>query len=148
VVIRRANSNSRNQKIWETRNPRNGSAFSGGSFVRASPATAPRSPASWRGNSSPFSFRKGRGPVNEYLITELSRITGWTAVKLPPVGQGSNDAAKSHVEKPEITFQPPCPKCGVPMWLVRLSAFDEAHDLRTFKCQVCNDTESMAVKFE
>ena len=46
----------------------------------------------------------------------------------------------------EAALRPPCPKCGAPMWLMRLSAFD-AHDLRTFKCQVCEHTESMAVKF-
>jgi hypothetical protein len=31
------------------------------------------------------------------------------------------------------------------MWLVRLSAFDEGQDLRTFECQVCEHTESMVV---
>jgi len=33
------------------------------------------------------------------------------------------------------------------MWLVRLSSFDDDHDLRTFKCQVCEHTESVKVKF-
>jgi len=51
-------------------------------------------------------------------------------------------------EKPGVTFQPPCPKCGAPMWLVRMSAFDDTHDLRTFNCQVCEHTQSMAVKFK
>ena len=36
------------------------------------------------------------------------------------------------------------------MRMVRLSlsAFDDDHDLRTFKCQVCEHTESMKVKFK
>jgi hypothetical protein len=33
------------------------------------------------------------------------------------------------------------------MWLVRLSTFDDDHDLRTFKCQVCEHMESRKVKF-
>ena len=49
---------------------------------------------------------------------------------------------------PERGLQPPCPTCGVPMWLIRLSKFDEDQDLRTFKCQVCERTESMVVKFK
>jgi hypothetical protein len=34
------------------------------------------------------------------------------------------------------------------MWLMRLSAFDADHDLRTFKCQVCGYTDSVVVKFQ
>jgi formate dehydrogenase maturation protein FdhE len=51
-------------------------------------------------------------------------------------------------ESPQSELQPPCPTCGVPMWLVRLSKFDGEQDLRTFKCQVCEHTESMVVKFK
>ena len=52
------------------------------------------------------------------------------------------------LEKPGVTFQPPCPTCNTPMWLTRLSALDDDHDLRTFKCRVCGQTESLAVKFK
>jgi hypothetical protein len=51
-------------------------------------------------------------------------------------------------EKAGVTFQPPCTKCGNPMWLVRLSSFDDDHDLRTFKCQVCLHSETVTVKFK
>jgi|KBSSwiStaDraftv2_1062776.scaffolds.fasta_scaffold5919682_1 hypothetical protein len=51
-------------------------------------------------------------------------------------------------EKPGVTFQPPCPTCGNPMWLMRLSKFNDTHDLRTFKCQVCMHTESNVVEFK
>ena len=54
--------------------------------------------------------------------------------------QSSSDETKS-------ILQPPCPTCGAPMWLVRSYAIDAEHDLRTFKCQVCEHTESMKVKF-
>ena len=45
-------------------------------------------------------------------------------------------------------LQPPCPTCGAPMWMVGLSSFKDDHDLRTFKCQVCERTESKAVKLK
>jgi hypothetical protein len=51
-------------------------------------------------------------------------------------------------ETPDVTFQPPCPKCGNPMWLVRLSKYDASHDLRAFECQVCEYTESNVVEFK
>jgi hypothetical protein len=50
-------------------------------------------------------------------------------------------------EKSGPTFQPPCPKCGTPMWLMRLSKLDDTRDLRTFKCHVCEHTENKAVNF-
>jgi transposase-like protein len=50
-------------------------------------------------------------------------------------------------EKPGVTFQPPCPTCGNPMWLLRLSPFDDDRDLRTFKCQVCEFTETLIVQY-
>jgi hypothetical protein len=49
---------------------------------------------------------------------------------------------------PKTTLQPPCPTCSTPMWLLRLAPFNDDHDLRTFKCQVCDHTESMKVKFK
>jgi hypothetical protein len=33
-----------------------------------------------------------------------------------------------------------------PMWLTRLSKFDDANDLRTFKCQVCEHIETIVAK--
>ncbi len=51
-------------------------------------------------------------------------------------------------EKAGVTFQPSCPKCGQPMWLVRLSRYDATHDLRSFECQVCEHTESNVVEFK
>ena len=53
-----------------------------------------------------------------------------------------------NAEKPGVTFQMLCPTCGNPMWLMRISPFDDVHDLRTFKCQVCERTESAAIKFK
>jgi hypothetical protein len=50
-------------------------------------------------------------------------------------------------EKPGVTFQPPCPNCNAPMWLVRLQPHSPGHDLRTFECKVCNFTESKVVKY-
>jgi hypothetical protein len=50
-------------------------------------------------------------------------------------------------EKPGVTFQPPCAKCGSPMWLVRLDPHDRDHDLRTFECKVCEYSESKVIKF-
>jgi hypothetical protein len=51
-------------------------------------------------------------------------------------------------EKAGVTFQPPCKKCGEPMWLVRLSPLGNGEDLREFECQVCEISESMIVKFQ
>ena len=45
-------------------------------------------------------------------------------------------------------LQPPCTKCGMPMWLVRLSKYDAAHELHTFECQVCEHSENRMVKFK
>jgi hypothetical protein len=33
------------------------------------------------------------------------------------------------------------------MWLVRLSPVDSNHDTRSFKCQVCEQTETRTLKF-
>ena len=71
-------------------------------------------------------------------------------IALPPVN-GDAPMAQPTIpssEKPGTTFQPPCPTCGVPMWLLRLSQFSDDSDLRTFKCQVCGHTESRAVQFK
>jgi hypothetical protein len=48
--------------------------------------------------------------------------------------------------KANFGFQPPCPLCGQPMWLMRLSSVDSESDLRTFDCQVCDHTETNIVK--
>jgi hypothetical protein len=51
-------------------------------------------------------------------------------------------------ETPGVTFQPPCPTCDNPMWLIRLSPFDTDHDLRTFQCLVCRHVDSIVVKYK
>jgi hypothetical protein len=51
-------------------------------------------------------------------------------------------------EEKRSLLQPPCSKCGQPMWLMRVSApIDKEHDLRTFKCHVCLQSETVKVKF-
>jgi len=57
--------------------------------------------------------------------------------------QSQSDAGS---RKPEL--QPPCPTCGNPMWLIRLSQFDGDRDLRTFECQVCEHIESSVAQFK
>ena len=49
-------------------------------------------------------------------------------------------------ERPGFTFQPPCPNCGLPMWLVRLVGHGEDRDLRNFECKVCDYTETRVIK--
>jgi hypothetical protein len=44
-------------------------------------------------------------------------------------------------------LQPPCPKCRNPMWLVRLTKYDDKHDLRSFECKVCEHSENRIVRF-
>jgi DNA-directed RNA polymerase subunit RPC12/RpoP len=44
--------------------------------------------------------------------------------------------------------QPPCPKCGYPMWLARIEPTDKSdYDQRTFECPQCDHSETMMVKF-
>jgi len=50
-------------------------------------------------------------------------------------------------EKSGVTLQPPCSTCGSPMWLIGLSRVDDKHDLRTFKCQVCEHKKNLIVQF-
>ena len=57
------------------------------------------------------------------------------------------EATKAMAASP-AELQPPCPTCGNPMWLARLSKFDDTHDLRTFKCQVCERVESVVAEFK
>ena len=54
----------------------------------------------------------------------------------------------SETDRTITTFQPPCPRCGMPMWLVRIAKFDATHDLRTFECKVCEHTENKVVEFK
>jgi hypothetical protein len=56
--------------------------------------------------------------------------------------------SQSSFDEPKDILQPPCPSCGLPMWLVLLTPFTADHDMRTFKCQLCEHTESVAVKFK
>ena len=55
--------------------------------------------------------------------------------------------SQSNPDTRKDVLQPPCPECGLPMWMVGLSTFKDDHDLRTFRCQVCEHTESQTAKF-
>lgn len=55
-----------------------------------------------------------------------------------------------HVETspPLSADRPTCPECGLLMRLSRIEPTEQAgHDLRVFECQVCDNTESIVVKF-
>jgi hypothetical protein len=84
--------------------------------------------------------------------TALSQARRWLRDQSRSRLYGSGERAMAQPNNPiseePVTFQPPCPTCGNPMWLMRLSAFNEDHDLRTFRCQVCGYTDSMVVKFK
>jgi len=42
----------------------------------------------------------------------------------------------------------PCPRCGGPMWIVRIEPGDQPdYDKRTFECAKCGDTEIAVVKY-
>ena len=56
--------------------------------------------------------------------------------------------SQSDFDLSKTILQPPCPMCAAPMWLVRLTPFKPDHDQRTFKCQVCDHTESVVTKFK
>jgi len=58
--------------------------------------------------------------------------------------------AQSHPipDAPGTFLQPPCPKCGNPMWMTRISKYNTDHDLRTFECKVCDHVESNIVEFK
>jgi hypothetical protein len=45
-------------------------------------------------------------------------------------------------------FRPPCTGCGANMWLARIEpTSDEDHDLRTFECAMCGQSEVFKIKF-
>jgi hypothetical protein len=45
-------------------------------------------------------------------------------------------------------FRPPCTGCGANMWLARIEPTAQAdHDLRTFECAMCGQSEVFKVKF-
>ena len=49
---------------------------------------------------------------------------------------------------PIETYRPPCPGCGANMWLARIEpASKEGHDLRTFECAMCGESETMSVRY-
>jgi hypothetical protein len=50
-------------------------------------------------------------------------------------------------ERPGVTFQRRCSVCGSPMWMTRISKYDNGHDLRTFECKVCDHSESLVIEF-
>lgn len=41
-------------------------------------------------------------------------------------------------------LQPPCPDCGMPMWLTGYASTKDQLDIRTFRCVVCERTETVA----
>ena len=47
-----------------------------------------------------------------------------------------------------VIDHPPCPKCGLPMWLARIEPDKLDHDLRTFECPSCEHTETKVVKYK
>ena len=65
----------------------------------------------------------------------------------PAAGVLSVAQSQPTASPPQRDLQPPCPTCGLPMWLVRRSSIDDDRDLRTFKCQVCEHTESAIIQF-
>jgi hypothetical protein len=52
----------------------------------------------------------------------------------------------SNSDTPKTILQPPCPDCGLPMWMMRLSALGKNQDVRMFQCQVCNHTDTVLVE--
>lgn len=44
--------------------------------------------------------------------------------------------------------RPPCPKCGLMMWLGRIEPHDREHDKRTLECPVCEIFEAAIVKYK
>ncbi len=49
---------------------------------------------------------------------------------------------------PQHTDRPPCPFCGIPMWLARIEPDAPGCDRRTFECAQCDHEESVVVKFK
>jgi len=45
-------------------------------------------------------------------------------------------------EKDRPIDQPLCPTCGQRMWFVKISRLDNARDIRTFKCHLCEHAET------
>ena len=45
-------------------------------------------------------------------------------------------------------YRPLCSKCGTPCDLIGIEPAPEAdHDLRTFECSVCGNTDTVKIKF-
>jgi hypothetical protein len=45
-----------------------------------------------------------------------------------------------------LFHRPPCPACGLEMWLVRLETIGPGLDQRTFECQVCQHSEAIIIE--
>jgi ssDNA-binding Zn-finger/Zn-ribbon topoisomerase 1 len=57
---------------------------------------------------------------------------------------------QSHMtDPPEKIEQPPCSKCGGPMWLARIEPTEKPDfDLRTFECPQCDQSDTVMVKYK
>jgi hypothetical protein len=75
---------------------------------------------------------RNKPPARGRLFIEL-----WHYLSVPSVRMGSVQWHNPFPEKASQILQPPRPKCGLPMRLMTLSKFDEAHHIRTFKRHVC-----------
>jgi hypothetical protein len=54
---------------------------------------------------------------------------------------------KSTFSGSQITHHP-CPGCALPMRYVAVSVYDDEHDLQTFRCVGCEQTERVVFKCE
>jgi hypothetical protein len=75
------------------------------------------------------------------LLAELS-------VQAPPcIGKGERAMrqTKSSLQSSPPIHTPACPKCGLPMWIIRIEPDDPDHDLRTYECPECKRAEVLLV---
>jgi len=56
---------------------------------------------------------------------------------------------QSYVERSQqvIEHSVVCAKCGAPMWLTRIEAYDADRDQRMFECQACGKSMTEVVKY-
>jgi hypothetical protein len=53
---------------------------------------------------------------------------------------------QSDSDSKSMFHRPPCPKCKLEMWLVRLEAIGPGQDRRVFECQVCRYSATFIVE--
>ena len=51
------------------------------------------------------------------------------------------------VPGPEVTERPTCFLCATRMWLTRIEPDHPNYQKRTFECPVCDNSESLVVKY-